>query len=284
MYCSNPPPTEASGLAGRAPSNGSLELVFAPGPRGTVLAHAHVAAPLKIVRPFALDGGRALVQVLALGPGLCAGDCYTIDVTVQAGARAVVIAQSATRVLGMLEPGEARQNVRLTVAAGGQLEYYPGLTIPFAGSSLIQRLDAHVEDGARLGIVESCSTGRASRGEHLRFRRVSTRTTVSVNGVATYADALELEPSAANVAGAGILEGYRYVASGVWYGATLERDDRAAPAAGVLTAMGQSNPDQVYLRALAMDGWAMGEALQAAVGRVNTGWALEAIPLRRFTS
>ena len=74
-----------------APVQGRLELVFAPGPRGTSLAHAHVSAPLKIVRPFPLDNGRALVQVLTLGPGLCAGDQYTLDVTVEPGARAVVI-------------------------------------------------------------------------------------------------------------------------------------------------------------------------------------------------
>ena len=58
-----------------------LELVFTPGPRGTSLAHSHVAAPLKIVRPFELDAERALVQILTLGPGLCAGDHYTIEVT-----------------------------------------------------------------------------------------------------------------------------------------------------------------------------------------------------------
>ncbi|MEP6918371.1 MAG: urease accessory protein UreD [Acidobacteriota bacterium] len=276
--------SETAGSTARAPFHGSLELVFAPGPRGTVLAHAHVTAPLKIVRPFALDGGRALVQMLTLGPGLCAGDRYTIDVTVQPGASAVVIAQSATRVLGMPDSADARQSVRLTVSAGGQLEYYPGLTIPFAGSSFLQRVEAHVHPGARLGILESWSTGRISRGEHLRFRRISSRTTVSVNGSPAYADALELEPARADVAGTGILEGYRYVASGVWYGATLDPSEPESASDGVLTAIGHSTPDQVYLRALAMDGYALGVALQAAVRRVNTGWGLEPIPLRRFTS
>jgi hypothetical protein len=40
----------------------------------------------------------------------------------------------------------------------------------------------------------------------------------------------------------------------------------------------------VYLRALAHDGYALGEALQGAIQRVNTGWGVEPVPLRRFTS
>lgn len=270
--------------AGRAPFHGALELVFAPGLRGTVLAHAHVTAPLKIVRPFLLDGGRALVQILTLGPGLCAGDQCTIDVTVEAGARAVVITQSASRLLSMPEGAPATQSVNLTVTADGQLEYYPGLTIPFADSSFNQRVHARVESGARLGVLESWSTGRTGRGEHLRFRRLSSRTTIAVDGLPAYADALELEPAAANVAGAGILEGYRYVASGFWHGATLGSGAPMPPSDGSLMAMGQSTVDQVYLRALAMDGYALGETLQAAVQRVNAAWGFEPIPLRRFTS
>ena len=61
---------------------------------------------MKIVRPFALDGGRALVQVLTLGPGLCAGDAVELDITVEPGARAVVVMQAASRILGM-EAGAA---------------------------------------------------------------------------------------------------------------------------------------------------------------------------------
>jgi len=236
------------------------------------------------VRPFLLDGGRALVQILTLGPGLCAGDQCTIDVTVEPGARAVVITQSASRLLSMPHGAHAAQSVALTVKAGGQLEYYPGLTIPFADSSFSQRVDARVDAGARLGVLESWSTGRAGRGEHLRFRRISSRTTIAVDGMPAYTDAVELEPAAANVGGAGILEGYRYVASGFWYGATLGPAAPMSASNGSLTAMGQSTVDQVYLRALAMDGYALGETLQAAVQRVDAGWGFEPIPLRRFTS
>jgi hypothetical protein len=80
-----------------------------------------------------------------------------------------------------------------------------------------------------------------------------------------------------------VLENHRYAASGFWHGATLAVGHIAA-VEGVLLAFGHTSPHQVYLRALAMDGVAMGGVLQGAVNRINAAWGLQPIPLRRFTS
>ena len=271
------------GVETRASVHGRLELVFSPGPGGTTLTHTRVAAPLKIVRPFALDGGRALVQILTLGPGLCAGDASSIDITVEPGARAVVIMQAASRILGMESGAEARQAVALTVRADAQLEYYPGLTLPFPDSSFVQRVHVAAEAGARVGILEHWSMGRQSRGERLRFRRISSRTTVAIANALAYADAIELVPEATDVAAVGVLEQHGYVASGFWYGASPDTRP-IEPVDDTLIAFGYAAPGQVYLRALANDGYAMSGLLQSAVDRINASWNLEAIPLRRFMS
>ena len=263
---------------------GRIELVFAASGTGTVLAHAYVRAPLKIVRPFDLDDGRALVQILHLGPGLCAGDEYAIDITVQSGARAVVIMQSASRVLGMPDGTHATQCVTLTIEPGGHLEYYPGLTIPFGDSAFVQRVHVNAARDARVGLLETWSMGRSVRGEHLAFRRISSRTTMTVDGDAVYADAMELEPSRPEVRGAGVLEGYRYVASGFWHNATVDASAALAARDGVLTAFGRGTSQSVYLRALTMDGSAMAEMTGEAIEIVNRAWGLPAIPIRRFTS
>lgn len=261
-----------------------MDLTFAAAREGTILAHADVRAPLKVVRPFTLEDGRALVQILHLGPGLCADDEYRITITVRSGARAVIIMQSASRVLGMAADAHALQHVALHVDAGGHLEYYPGLTIPFGQSSFVQRVDIDAAPDSRVGILETWNTGRSGRGEHLAFRRISSRTTMTVGGALVYADATELEPARFDVGATGVLEGHPYAASGFWRNVTL---DRAAPiedCEGVLCAFGQSTPHSVYLRALAADGRAMRTTTSKAVEIVNAAWGLPPIPLRRFTS
>jgi urease accessory protein len=262
--------------------DGRLELVFATRNDRTVLAHAHVSAPLKIVRPFTLEDGRALVQILTLGPGSCGGDRYAIDVTVERGASAVVMAQSASRILGMRDDLDAIQTVTLHVRAGGQLEYFPGLTIPFPDTRFVQRIAIHADPCSRVGIVETWAMGRLRRGEYLRFRRLRSETRVDVAGAPIYADVIDLEPAAVDISATGVLDGRRYLASGFWYGATL--DGRLASRDDVLMALGQAARDQVYLRALANDGYRLGEAVRAAVGIVHASWQLDPIPVRRFTA
>ena len=260
-----------------------MNLVFASRGDRTILSRSAVAAPLKIVRPFELDDGRVLVQMMALGPGLCGGDSCAIDVTVEAGARAVLVAQSATRLLGMEHGQPASQTVRLRVQAGGQLEYCPGLMIPFPDSSINQRVEIDLEPGARLGLLESWAMGRTLRNEYLRFRRLLSRTIVRVHEAPVYLDGIDLEPSAADVAGTGILDGYRYIASGYWFGVAADPGE-APRRTGVMMAMGRSGAEEMYVRALADDGFRLGESLQSAMRAVHADWHLLPIPLQRFTS
>jgi len=261
---------------------GRLSLEFGLGPSGTTLARSHVSAPLKIVRPFALDAGRALVQVITLGPGLCSGDVFTIDITVRRGARVVVVMQAASRILGMPDGTKATQTVNLSVDADAQLEYYPGLTIPFANASLTQRINVSVDRDARLGILESWAMGRHSRGEQLCFTHLSSRTLVRVDGQPVFADALEIEPRTRDAATIGVLENHRYVASGFWHGVPANAPLAATPTGTLMAFDRSTSPDDVFLRALANDGYQMATTLQSAVDAVNAAWGFEPIPLRRF--
>jgi hypothetical protein len=45
-----------------------------------------------------------------------------------------------------------------------------------------------------------------------------------------------------------------------------------------------SSPDQVFLRALAHDGFAITGLLQSVVDVIGQAWGHEAIPIRRFVS
>jgi urease accessory protein len=264
--------------------SGRLELVFARRGSRTVLAHAHARAPLKIVRPFPLDGGREVVQILTVGPGICAGDAYSIDVTVESGARAVIVTQSASRLHQMEEDATATQTIALAVHPGGHLEYYPGVTIPFPGSDFSQDLRAAVANGARFGLLESWAMGRIGRGEYLRFRRLSARTSVVVDGQPAYSDALHLIPGEDDLGGWGLLERNRYVVSGYWHGDGIAAAPERSPTPGVLSAFGEMAPGHAYLRALASDGPALEQEVRRTLAQVYRCWKLEAIPFPRFAS
>ena len=152
------------------------------------------------------------------------------------------------------------------------LEYYPLVTIPFPGSALTQTVRVEAEATSRVGVLETWALGRAARGEYLQFTRLSSRTTMSVGGRLTYADATHLEPAVHDLAGGAILAGHRYLAAGFWQGATLRAGALQDDCPGVLMAVGQSQPGLVYLRALARDGPALEAALRLATSAVAGGW------------
>ncbi|NUR54345.1 MAG: hypothetical protein HOQ29_07855 [Acidobacteria bacterium] len=273
--------------ADRGPgSGGRAELIFVRRGDATVLAHAHAQAPLKIVRPFPLAGGRLVVPLITIGPGLCAGDACTIDVHVDEGARAIVTNTAATRLLGMREGTHADQRVYLTAMSGASLEYYPGLTIPFPDSAFTQSIDVAAAADARVGLLETWACGRAARDEYLRFRRLRSRTMVHVDGALAYADAVHLDPRDARVDIAGVLDRRRYLVSGFWRGPDLQPAD-AAPLPGELTAralaaFGRTNPRQVFLRALGDDERTLDAIVEEALARVARAWRVTPVRLARF--
>jgi urease accessory protein UreH len=205
-----------------------------------------------------------------------------VNITAEAGTRAVVTTTAATRVMAMDTGTHAAQDVVLHAAEDATLEYYPCVTIPFPASAMAQTTRVEAAPAARVGVVECWALGRTARDEYLQFRSLTGRTTLAVGGTLGYVDVMHLEPAAADLTGAGVLAGRRYVAAGFWYGATL--DDRGEPddeSSGTLLAIGQSSPRLVYFRALSSDGPAMDAAVRAARNRATREWG-PPIDLRRF--
>jgi urease accessory protein UreH len=265
---------------------GGAQLTFCRRGSATVLSSARVAAPLKLVRPFALGDGRLVVPLITLGPGLCEGDTCVIDVHVESGARVIVTNTAATRVLGMASGAQATQRVRLAAGPTAHLEYYPGLTILFPDSAFVQEIDVTAARDARVGILETWALGRIARDEYLRFRQVRSRTTVRVDGALVHGEATLLEPRTSMVAGAGVLDRRRYLVSGFWYGADVSSDHRdptpPSPLRTSLVAFGQSRPGQVFLRALGDDGQALDRIVRDALTDVADAWKISPLRLERF--
>jgi urease accessory protein len=259
-----------------------MRLAFEHGERGTFLARQASAAPMRCVRPFALDSGERVLQLLHVGPGLMGGDRLELDVEVFPGAQAILVAQAATKVHAMDDGSRAELRVRLRVAAGASLEFHPGLTIPYAGSALRQRVEVDLEAGARFALVERWSAGRIARGERHAYRHVSSRVHVRSGGAPIYADALELEAGMGDAVG--VFEGHDYLAGALFVGGQPPPLGRAnAPTSPPLTTVA-FGPEQYVVRALAHDGVALGRALGEAVSAWRRTHGRPPIPFERFGS
>ena len=264
--------------------HGRATLLFAVRRGRTVMLPSRVDAPIAVIRPFPLPGGRLAVQLVTLGPGLCGGDTLSLDVVAESGAHVLLTTTAATRVMSM-EPGDrAEQHVRLRAAGGASLEYYPAVTIPFPGSSLSQTVAIEADATSRIGVVETWALGRSARAEYLQFRSLASRTTLSVQGRLVYADALSLDPARDDLTGPAVLDRRRYLASGFFYGITLHPDAASAapPSDAVEIALAQSRPGLAYVRAVADHAPALEAAMHSSLERVAQAWGHPPAGLDRF--
>jgi urease accessory protein len=192
------------------------------------------------------------------------------------------VAQAATKVHAMDAGSRAEVRVRLRVAAGGSLEFHPGLTLPYAGSALRQRVDVDLEPGARFALVERWSAGRVARGERHVYRQVSSRVRVRSGDVPIYADALELEARTGDTVG--VFEGHDYLASALFIGGEAPPLGLPPAPEGPLLTTFQFGPERYVARALAHDGFALGRAVGEVVSAWRRAGGRPPIPFERFGS
>lgn len=123
-------------------------------------------------------GDEARVMLVGAMSGPLGNDRLAVEATVAEGARLHVGSAAATIALPGQAKGEARYDVRLRVAGGGELHWLPEQLISAAGSDLRVASDVALEPGARLVFREEQVLGRV--GE--RPGRLTSRLTVRLGG------------------------------------------------------------------------------------------------------
>lgn len=124
------------------------------------------------------SGGEARVVLVGAMSGPLGGDRFAVEAEVGTGARLRVGSAAATIALPGQAEGEARYDVRLTVADGGELRWLPEQLISARGSDLYVTTRADLAAGARLVLREEEVLGRV--GEEPG--RLTSRLTVCVAG------------------------------------------------------------------------------------------------------
>lgn len=144
---------------------------------GTSLPVLAGEGPLALRRTRA-TGDEARVMLVGAMSGPLGGDHLTVEADVGGGALLHVGSAAATLALPGQAKGEARYDVRLEVAAGGELRWLPEQLISARGSELYVSSRIDLARGARLVYREEQVLGRA--GEEPG--RLTSRLTVRLAG------------------------------------------------------------------------------------------------------
>ncbi len=189
---------------------GRLELHYARQGQRTILAQSRCSSPWHLFPPMYLDAsGCAFTSLVNPSGGFVAGDHLFIHAAVERDAHVVLSTPSANRVYRSLG-NEARQSVCLAVASGGVLEWFPEMTIPFAGSRFVQIMDVRLAKGATALIWDSVASGRIARGERWAFASLHNQVQIMTSSGARVLERYEARPHQGQDS---LVSAYDYVAS-----------------------------------------------------------------------
>ncbi|TLS43647.1 urease accessory protein UreD [Streptomyces montanus] len=144
---------------------------------GTALPTLEGDGPLALRRTRG-SGAEARVMLVGAMSGPLGGDHFTVEAAAAEGAALHIGSAAATIALPGQTKGEARYDVRLTVAEGAELRWLPEQLISANGSDLYVTTHVDLMPGARLVLREEQVLGRA----HEEPGRLTSRLTVRLRG------------------------------------------------------------------------------------------------------
>lgn len=142
----------------------TLDMQFRQTPRRTVLASQRHTGPLMIQRPFYPEGETCHVYLLHPPGGIVGGDELDIQLTLEAGARALVTMPGATKFYRSAG-GKALLKQQLTLQPGSCLEWLPQDAIFFPGARASIHSRFQLADDCRLIAWDVICLGRPTLNE-----------------------------------------------------------------------------------------------------------------------
>ncbi|MCC2639954.1 MAG: putative Urease accessory protein UreD [Nitrospira sp.] len=189
---------------------GRLDLLYRRRGIQTILARSRCSSPWHLFPPMYLDdSGCAFTSLVNPSGGFVAGDHLSIHASLEQDAHIVISTPSANRVYRSLS-GNSRQTVKLSADSGAIIEWFPEVTIPFAGSRFAQTIDVTLAEGATALIWDSVASGRVARGERWTFASLQSDIRITTASGDQLIERYEVMPERG---GAGLLSDYDYVAS-----------------------------------------------------------------------
>ncbi|MFF3332570.1 urease accessory protein UreD [Streptomyces sp. NPDC002888] len=233
----------------------------ADGRGGTSLPVLEGEGPLALRRTRG-SGAEARVVVVGAMSGPLGGDRFAVEAEVEDGARLRVGSAAATIALPGQAKGEARYDVRISVAGGGELLWLPEPLISARGSELYVTTRVELAATARLVLREEQVLGRA--GEEPG--RLGSRLTVRVGGRTVLDQELACGPGApGGWDGPAVLAGQRAVGQLVVVRPEFATQPVVARAVGDQAAVMPLAGPAALVSAVAPDGLRLRRALDEAL-------------------
>jgi len=208
--------------------HGYLALELACNDSRTAIASQRSRPPLQIFGLQSADRyGGAYLQIVNPCGGLFEGDSAEVEVSLQRGTHLYLTTQAATKIYPAEHGEVTRQHIRLRVASGAILEYFPLPLIPFARALYMQELTMQVESGGVCMVAEVLAPGRMARGESFAYHMVRSRVEGCVDARLALFEQMILQPEQNSYTGLGVLDEKCYVAS--LYVLTSQGVDRCKP-------------------------------------------------------
>jgi len=175
------------------PWRARLALRFERRGERTILAAREHVGPLVVQRPFHPEAdGTCHVYVLHPPGGIVGGDVLELEVDVQPNAAALLTTPAATKFYRSAGR-TAVAHQRLTVRAGGLLEWLPQETIAFGGALVSTVTEVTLEPGARFLGWEITCLGRPASADAFVTGRLDQRLSLSEAGRPLVVDRLLTE-------------------------------------------------------------------------------------------
>jgi urease accessory protein len=162
---------EGATEGGRAPWKAELSLRFRRSGERTVLVERRHEGPLIVQKPLYPESVEICHAVLVHAPGgIAGGDALSLDVRLEAGARALMTTPAATK---WYKSGglPARQDLRFDIAGGAVFEWLPCEAIVFDQSDVGAASTVILEADAVYAGWEIVCLGRHASGEAFRSGR-----------------------------------------------------------------------------------------------------------------
>jgi urease accessory protein len=177
---------------------GHLDLVCAAGADGrSFIRRQSFCAPMHLSKPHE-DEGMLVVNVINPTAGMLAGDRIDCRVRVEAGARLLLTAPSASRA-HCSPKGHAELVQEFEVAAGGYLDVWPELFIPQAAARYRQRTTLRIEEGGEALLFETLAPGRVAMGEAFAFTSLDWETDIVFAGETVARERYRLAPDSESI-------------------------------------------------------------------------------------